>query len=679
MNKKITEILNRVEYKNSFCKVLLLVVILFGSIIPESPGQAVQNTKSEITSEMDFKLSPYTGYTRKHWIEVTEKIIAGVLPYLNPETGLPDLSGTLKEKSFENIRQKRPEEAVRELERIMMAVVIYTTATGKDNVSGYDGSISAPFLKAVTKGTDPDDSSYWGEPQPNDQIGSIFSMGVYLNPKVFWDPLTAKQKTNILNYLQKQTYNKTYNNNHYFFHMIPVALLEANGMKANQEHLTKMFQRLLGWYRGNGWYIDGNNQGFDKYNLWGFQLYSQVLMKFNQKWHDQFSDTINFIGARFFETLPYQYGRDGGPIPWGRSLSYRFADISAIAWAEINGNCTLAPGQARRIASGELKYFIDHGCIGSNNLLNIGYWGANASVAESYISPGDPYWATQGLACLLIPEDDPFWTAKEEPIPADGAGGKMAVNGAQFALRVSSIDGEARMFPAGQPFSHSRDTWQNGAKYDQNAYSSYLGFCTSGEGGAEIGAGRTGYSFDGETWYYREKAEPITISEDHIVSRYRLITQPYYDVLSHTLIGNDGEVYVFMHNYPDPIYLYLGGYGIQLQNTEDLKSKLLENQIQIGSEKYHSILRVLNKIHGELSSETLIPREGWNDSHLFGGFGAFPYWKSKNPIPPNTPVIIYSNGTRNRLPVIPEIIVTKNQGNMTIQFEGEIFKIDIPF
>ena len=513
----------------------------------------------------DFKISPYTGYTREHWLEITEQIIAGVLPYLNRETGMPELADDPAEPAYAKIRDRNPgEDGKRALERIMMAVIIYSTATGRDSVPGYDGSITAPFIKAIIRGTDPDDPAFWGVPKPNDQVGSAFALGAYLNPSVFWEPLTEKSRKNILNYLQKQTYNQTWDNNHYFFHMIPVALLEKYGYDANREHLTQMFERLLGWYRSDGWFIDGNNGGFDHYNLWGFQLFLQVLDRFDTKWHDQFGSRIKEISAGFFKTLPYLFGRDGGPIPWGRSLSYRFAGISAIAWSELNGNCTLPPGQARRIASGELKYFVEHGCLGENKLLNIGYWGANTGVAESYLSPGDPYWATHGLACLLIPEKDPFWTAIEEPMPADSAGGIIALNGAEFTIRVSPVDGEARLFPVGQPFAHGREKWQTGVKYDQYAYSSFLGFCISGEGGQDIGAGRSGYSFEGDNWHFRERSERVMVSNRHLIDRYSMGRNKLYDIITHTIIGNDGELHIFWHDYPEPVYLYLGGYGINI-------------------------------------------------------------------------------------------------------------------
>jgi hypothetical protein len=662
-----------------FSLSVLFVYIITNSVFVPARCEQVPKYSFKRAKE-DFTISPYTGYTRTHWLEITEQIITGVLPYLSPETGMPQFEDDPAEPAYAKVRDKNPkEEGKRALERIMMAVIIYTKATGKDRVPGYNGSISSPFIKAILRGTDPEDAAFWGDPEPNDQVGSAFALGAYLNPAVFWDPISQTHKKNILNYLQKQVFNQTYDNNHYFFHMVPVALLEKYGYDANRKHLTQMFERLLGWYRGNGWFIDGNNGGFDYYNLWGFQLFFQVLDRFDVKWHDQFGDQINKLSARFFETLPYLFGRDGGPIPWGRSLSYRFAGISSIAWAELNGTCTLPPGQARRIASGELKYFWEHGCLGENNLLNIGYWGANTSVAESYLSPGDPYWATHGLACLLIPEGDPFWTAVEGPIPADSAGGKLALPGAQYAIRISPLDGEARLFPVGQPFAHGREKWQTGEKYDQYAYSSFLGFCVNGEHGEDIGAGRSGYSFDGVTWHFREQAEPILVSNSHLISRYAIGQNNLYGITTNTIIGNDGEIHIFWHDFPEPVYLYMGGYGISVKAGEELTVQKEYDNIVINTGEYSSVLRSVNSPAGLFEKEFLTNHVGWNYTHLFGGEGAFPFWRSKNPLPPLIPVVIYINGTRNRKSVPATIRLIESPGLDRIQFEGEWYDIKVPY
>jgi hypothetical protein len=270
---------------------------------------------------------------------------------------------------------------------------------------------------------------------------------------------------------------------------------------------------------------------------------------------------------------------------------------------------------------------------------------------------------------------DPFWTAVEEPIPADGSGGMIALNGAELTIRVSPLDGEARLFPVGQPFTHGREKWQTGIKYDQYSYSSFLGFCVVGEGGPEIGAGRSGYSFDGFAWHFRERSEPVLISNRHLIDKYSLGENKLYDIITHTIIGNDGELHIFWHNYPDSIYLYLGGYGINVHPDQLLTEDRKENCIELSGGDYYSVIKSIQTPEGKFEATRLVPREGWIHTHLFGGDGAFPLWKSRKPVPPNVPLIFYTNGTRGRRPVIGDIEVEEKGIILKIQFEGKWYTI----
>ncbi|MBC7890542.1 MAG: DUF2264 domain-containing protein [Ferruginibacter sp.] len=675
-------------------KLISLLIVLTGfchSMIGQRAENeyAVDKSFTSITASYDFSKNPYTGYTRKHWLEITEKIIAGELIHLSSKTGMPQIRIPIGDSAYEKIRWKNEAETgKRVLERMMLAVIIYTKATGKDEVPGFKGSISAPFIKAMINGTDPASPQYWGDPITYDQVGAVFAMAVYIEPKRYWEPLTPEQKTNLLKYFQKQSYTETYNNNHYYFHMIATEILDRYGFESNREHLTQMFERLMGWYRGDGWFLDGNNRTFDYYNLWGFQLFNQVLYKYDHLWRREFGDRIKTTTAKFLECLPYLHGKDGGPIPWGRSLAYRFAGNSAIAWATINGMNTLAPGLARRIASGSLKYFWEHGCMGSDSLLSIGYWGNNASVAEIYLHYGDPYWANQGLACLLIPENDAFWTDTEKPMPADKAGGRISVIGAQFSIRINAADGESRLFPVGQQLAKDRTIWQSGSKYDQHAYSSYLGFCLNGDENGQLGAGRSGYSYDGINWFYRERAKPILVDTNYHISSYTLTPKyasdsiPYFnrdEIITHTLVGNDGEVYVFWHNDPQPIYLYLGGYGLSVPRNKKLFEQVTNKKIFVNGGDYYSVIEVIQAPEGKLEAITLLPGKGWSHTHLFGGKGAFPFWHSTKPVPPNVPVIFFVNGTRNRTPADNPVQVTKQGSVLKLKFEGKWHEIKVPF
>ena len=458
-------------------------------------------------------------------------------------------------------------------------------------------------------------------------------------------------------------------------------------MDSHREFLTSMFRRMLDWYRGDGWFLDGSNRGFDLYNLWGFQLYNQQLMRYDEPWRREFGSEVNRTTARFLESFPYLFGRDGGPIPWGRSTTYRFALLSALGWAHLNGANTLSPGLSRRIASGCLKYFWEHGALSPRGLLEPGYRGANSVVAEPYIDRGAPYWAAQGLVILLIPENDPFWTAREEPMPADGAGGRVALPGAEMLLKVSPVDGEARLYPVGQPFSHWGQ-WQRGIKYCQLAYSSYLGWCATGEGGPDLGAGRTGFSLDGRTWRFRERPRMVEVTDRHLFGR-EVMEFPgsryekegfddYGEVYTHTLVGDDGEVHVFWHDSGRPVYLYLGGYGISVPSGGEMTRKDSPDGIAIEGGENHSLMQVVRAPASLLGAELLEPRAGWISSHSFGGRGAFPHWQSKQPVHANTPVVVYVNGTRGRKAEVPPVTVESEPHALVVTFEGRRYAIRVP-
>ncbi|MBW7995724.1 MAG: DUF2264 domain-containing protein [Candidatus Glassbacteria bacterium] len=668
------------------CLALLIASCFYCDQILLSAEAGDRNRpQAQLQAGDDFELSPYTGYTREHWLEICEKLIAGVLPYFDEKTGMPTLTGTAGETGHFRRERHFVGGQKETFERSLMLVACYSAATGNDRVPGYDGSITEPYLTGIIRGTDPHDPAYWGEREIYDAFGTNIALAVLLSPKFFWDPLTDGQKNNLLEFLRVLAHTVAYDCNHWYFHLIAVPLLDANGVTSNREYLTMIFDRMLNWYRGDGWFIDGGNFTFDYYNLWGFQLYNNALCYFDGNWNERFGKRVAHTTARFLESFKYLYGRDGGPIPFGRSLSYRFASISALGWAVLNGTSTLPPGQARRIASGCLKYFWDNDCLSENGLLEPGFHGPNSVVAESYIDRGSPYWAAQGMICLAVPADHPFWTEEEEPMPADGAGGRLELPGAEMVLKVSPVDGEAKAYVLGEPVGH-RGQWQRGIKYFQHSYSSYLGWCALGEGGPDLGAGRTGVSHDNKQWFFRTNPEAVSVDSHHSVSRYDFFLdtpenelEDFGQVITHTLIGEDGELHIFWHNSGRPLFLWLGGYGISVPDGEQPQVTHTKEAISISAGRYNSLIKILDGPPGILASDFLTPRDGWSHAHLFDGNGAYPYWKSAAPIKSNTVVAAYVAGSRDRRAVVPSIVIKQDTGALRIEFEGMEYTVPLPW
>ena len=110
--------------------------------------------------------------------------------------------------------------------------------------------------------------------------------------------------------------------------MVPVPLLEQNGEASNRIYLTERYERLFAWYRGDGWFFDGENRSFDLYNAWGFQLYNAFFAHIDPNWKAQFGERIRKVSHEFFSMYPYLFGRDGGPVAWGgrRAIASPFSD-----------------------------------------------------------------------------------------------------------------------------------------------------------------------------------------------------------------------------------------------------------------------------------------------------------------------------------------------------------------
>jgi len=655
--------------------------------IHNSNGSGSQTEKRLILSApANTELSPYTGYTRAHWLEITERLIAGFLPYFNEETGLPDLGGREESGHYALVSHVMNGQ-LEAFDRSMVMVAYYIMATGNDTVPGYEGSISEPYIRQMRRGTNPDDPQFWGLHTNYQVNGTNFALVAQLCPEYFWDPFTEQEKQNILKYLQSLTRTPAYDNNHWYFHMVPVPLLEKYGMESNREFLTGAFDRILNWYRGDGWYIDGGNRGFDYYNLWGFQIFNNMLMYLDKPWQEQFGERITDHAQKFLKSFPYLFADDGGPIPFGRSTSYRFAINSSIGWAVVNNTSDMDPGAARRIASGCLKYFWEHGAMSEAGLIEPGWRGPNTSVAEPYTERGSPYWSVHGLVPIILPEEHPFWSGKEEPMPADLEGGRMPLPHAQMLLHVRKSDGDARLYPVGQPFGHM-GRWQRGIKYAQLAYSSHLGWCAAGEGGPDLGAGRTGISYTGETWHYREQPRMRQVTANHLISE-EVIPEPseseelpkysdFGELITHTLVSDHGEIHVFWHTSARPIYLHLGGYGISVPHGSIESVEESTGQLELIAGDNHSLVRTLMGPIGGLHHESVKVRPGWQHSHSFGGHGAFPYWRSMNPVKSNQPVVVFVEGARGGPIHVPEISLMRTTGELVIEIDGQKYNVDIP-
>jgi len=160
---------------------------------------------------------------------------------------------------------------------------------------------------------------------------------------------------------------------------------------------------------------------------------------------------------------------------------------------------------------------------------------------------------------------------------------------------------------------------------------------------------------------------------------YQPAVDDRYEFITHTLMDSSGEVHVFWHSSPQPVFLHLGGYGIGAPDSTSIHVKQTDDRLELRTPDYHSILRVYRAPTGLLTHDVLTPRPGWKQAHLFDSVGTFPTWRSAAPVPANTPTVIYVDGGRSRAPHQPNIRVELAPGKLTVHFDGHAHVIDLPW
>lgn len=103
--------------------------------------------------------------------------------------------------------------------------------------------------------------------------------------------------------------------------------------------------------------------------------------------------------------------------------------------------------------------------------LNIGFAYQNYYMCEDYNSPQSVYWAFTSFLALGLPEDHPFWTAEEKPLPCDD---DLATPVQPPMHIVCKTGNHHYLLSSGQFCPWPLKATE--AKYGKFAYSSHFGF-----------------------------------------------------------------------------------------------------------------------------------------------------------------------------------------------------------
>lgn len=434
-------------------------------------------TRVEVPAE-DRRLSPYTGLTRDHWLAAADDLLLSAARYRSPGGARIDLPGPV---SQQGVRTDGLEGFARTF--LLAAFRHAGTAAGRGAGSPETdphGHLDR-YLEGVVSGTrhvgrDGADSwpvvSHIGRHgQPHVEAACI-ALSLHLTKAASWDRLSPGEQDRLDDWLRFALRHEPASHNWYLFPLTITSFLEGVG-RADQE-TGYVIERGIGlidqWYRGEGWYSDGDGQAFDHYIGWALHMYPLLHSRLRGE-----TDLERRLGARlkeFLGSFALTFDRNGAPLHYGRSLTYRTGTLASIALGEVFDATPLRHGQSRQILSANLRYFLERGAT-DDGILTLGWHGPHPPTVQRYSGPGSPYWASKGFAALLLPADHPLWTSEEETPNWEHHDQVRAVSPAGLLVQRTARDGLVRVHNHGSDHikPHQGDSGAPDPLYGRFAYS----------------------------------------------------------------------------------------------------------------------------------------------------------------------------------------------------------------
>ncbi len=191
-----------------------------------------------------------------------------------------------------------------------------------------------------------------------------------------------------------------------------LSFFKSKGYVVNESLLKEYLDKSLAHYRGSGWYNDA--PAYDYYSMWAFQMYGPVWSElFGKKYYPEYAKKFmeNFKDVK--NNYPYLFSRDGKMVMWGRSMSYRIGSVIPLALSGFENDPSTNYGWLRRISSGVMLQFLQHPDFLEENIPTLGFYGAFEPAVQPYSCRGSVFWMGKAFMALMIPDDNPFWTATE--------------------------------------------------------------------------------------------------------------------------------------------------------------------------------------------------------------------------------------------------------------------------
>lgn len=212
--------------------------------------------------------------------------------------------------------------------------------------------------------------------------------------------------------ISKWAHHRTTQNNWRIFNIITLSFLKKYGYKIDDELLKDHLLWVASYHSGNGWYLE---QTYNYYSISLFIVYTTIWNRtFGDDYYPEIAGLIEKSAQKLMESLTGFFGREGYINMWSRSICCRTWVSGAFPVAFMLKDKTLLdPGLARRLCSGSLLQFVTREEFFDNDIPSLGFYGQKEYMVQNYSCSASPFLMFLPFICLALPEDSPFWSAKE--------------------------------------------------------------------------------------------------------------------------------------------------------------------------------------------------------------------------------------------------------------------------
>jgi hypothetical protein len=367
----------------------------------------------------DFSSSPFTGMTRKHYIECAQYVLGRAFKHVK-SFDTPIVFPRVPGKSYPQPGDPEWRHRSHEFEALertftLAAPLIHVDPEARIGGIKLRDYYCHHFYNALTPGhpnslplpEDLPDATY----QFTCEFGG-WTKTLLLLPDVMWPHLSQKQRDEMAVTLSKWAHHRTTQNNWRLFNICALSFLKKNGYPIDGALLKSHLLWVASYHAGDGWYLE---QSYNYYTISLFVVYGTIWCRaFGDEHFPEIAGVLEKSFEELLKTYANFFGRDGFINMWARSICYRLWISGGFpASFMLRGKPPIDAGWARRLCSGSLLQFVAREDFYENDIPSLGFYGHREFAIQSYSCPASPFIMFLPFISLALPEDSPFWAAKE--------------------------------------------------------------------------------------------------------------------------------------------------------------------------------------------------------------------------------------------------------------------------